>query len=424
MKLIKLIILILVILFSTNLYATELKSSGRILDSVNTTVSNIGVDGVYTGTWTASTEFSSVLVQIITDQDSAEHGLEIQTRYSANPTAIHTHFYTVYASSAGVHFEEALSGDEYRIIYTNGSVATTIFSLTTTPGRTSAGIHMHPADHIFKENHPVQLGRSIIAGIRKDGTSANVLISDHNALYTHYSAHAKPDTSVHMVRLTGITDTLTVASVKGDNIITVSNGAQWAEGNKIKISDASNNEYDMLKIITIGVPTANDLTLDRQLDVGHDIGISVIGVAQNMAVDGNATPVTFSYTPYTGKAVHVHSIHVTIESSAEPSLGLFGGQSALTNGVHFRIKRTVGRDSTYWIPFRTMNSMVLSGFTFTPYPKAGTWFSNLTIDLTADSNTVISIDEAAGESFEVIIQDNNNDGNIAMEVKLSIHEVD
>lgn len=221
-----------------------------------------------------------------------------------------------------------------------------------------------------------------------------------------------------MTRTTGVTDTLASASAKNDQTITVTNGAQWSPGNKIKIVDSANIEYDILKIVSI---STNDLTLDRQLDTAHSSGISVVGVTPSMIIDGSTTPVIYSYAPNTGKKIHIHSIHVTIESTVEPSLGLLGGQAAFSNGIHFRVKRTTSRDDTYWIPFRTMNSMVLSGWVYKKEPKTvGTWYSNLLINLELDSNNIITLDDALGESFEIIIQDNN--GNLAMEVKLSIHE--
>ena len=402
---------------------TELRSSGRLLDVGNTKITGLGIDEVFEGTWYNSLGYSSVLIQIITDQDSATDGLEVQARYSLTPTLIHTHAYTVTAnaSNGGSHFEDELTGDQYRIVYTNGGVATSSFTLVSTPARTSPGIHMHSLDHSFSGNHPAQLNRSVISGEQPDGIYGNVKISEHNGLYTHTEAHDDPETSIHLVNATGITDVLAIAVVKGGRVIQVNNGAQWSVGNKLKIEDGEDSEYDLLTIKAI---STNDLTLDRVLDLGHDASTDVVGYTPDMAVDGSSTPVTFSYTPKNGDFVHVHSIHVTIGGDAEPGLEKFGSQAALTNGVHFRVANTTGRDDTYWIPFRSLNSMVLSGFSFSKIEKvgvAGVWFSTLALNLMEDSNSIISL-TGPDQTLEVIIQDDNTVLNTSMEVKIALHK--
>ena len=243
-----------------------------------------------------------------------------------------------------------------------------------------------------------------------------------NVLLTHYQAHTGPETSVHMTKETGITDTFAVATAKGDQTATVTNGAQWSVGNKVKIRNSlsENSEYD---IVTIKVIATNVLTFDRPLDIGHGIGTDVIGVTQNMAVDGSSTPQTFFWKPEgTDEITHIHAIHIIFASATEPSLELFGANAALTYGAHFKIARASGRDDTYWIPIRSMNALLLSGFTYTKSAKVGggLWFAHLTINLVGDNNTIILLDGAKDEQFECTIRDLATT-NTSMEVKLSIH---
>lgn len=399
---------------------TELKVA-KVVDTENSTDTVLVGDDAFDGAWIDTLGATTVLIQILTDKDSAIDGLEIQTRYSSDPTRIHEHKFTVDANSTsgGSHFESALPGDQYRIVYTNGSVTQTIFSLSAVLSKYGSGIHMHPANFAFDDNHPVQSGRNIIAGKTPDGTYENAELSANNALLVHNDPHELPEISYHMTKVDGVTDTIAVQSAKGDKIITVGDGTKWAVNDKIKILDGDNTEYDIIKIISI---SGDDLTLDRALDDIHLVGEDVVGVDENMAVDGSVTNQTFEYTPRAGQNIHIHTLHITMRSSTEPALGRFGGIAALTNGVHLRIKNITGRDNTYWIPFRSNNAFRLSGFDYIKEAKVLTdWYIHMSISLVDDTNSIIFLDGDDGQSFEAIVQDDLT-GLDNMEIKLGLHE--
>jgi len=401
-------------------------SATRVYDPGNSTITTLpgdtgGEDHIYTGEWMDSMPGGSVLLIVNTDEDSAINGFTVEEiGIQSGMEVIHDHRFTVYANEEdGGHYELQLTGFKYRVKYTNGVNAQGRFIIFANYNKYGTGIHMHPSDFQFRLNHPVQLGRSLMAGMKPDNTSGNAKLSQDESLYVHLDPHALPDISVHMISMNAVTDTLAVESVKGDQTVTVTDGSQWAGGNKIKLTNDTNPEYDILTVKGID---GDDLTLDRPLDAAHDIGTELERVDVNMAIDGSETPKVFEYKPQPKKTFHIHSLHISITSTGEPALYKFGGGAALTYGVHFKVVNAVGRDETYWIPFRTLNSMELSGFNYLKEDKVGQlWSASLNLNLIDDGNVIIRLNGNVDERFTCTIRDDNTD-NTTMEVKLSIHE--
>lgn len=260
-------------------------------------------------------------------------------------------------------------------------------------------------------------------GVDKDGNLLANKCSPSGTLYSHPDPHDIYNSSIHLTRDTGTTDTLAVAASKDDKSIEVNNGAQFADGNKLRIFDATlaNSEFDFVTIK--GAPVGNVLTLDRRLDADHPIGTSIVHCTPGMNVDGSSTNVIHELLhPGNCDLFHIHSIQIVMASSGEPSLEKFGGISTLVNGLHFRVYNPSGRHRTFGIPFRTNNSFVLTGFSYVKEPKVGvTWYVHLKYNTIDTTNSVFLIDNLAGEKFQAIIQDDLS-GLLALETKASIHD--
>lgn len=242
--------------------------------------------------------------------------------------------------------------------------------------------------------------------------------SHDNALKTHEVPHSALELSVHLTRDTGINDTIQITANKGDQNITVSNGSQFTVGDKLKIIDGYSSEYDFF---TIKVITNNTLRLDRILDAEQTAGKVVKVVEQNMAVDGSVTPVEFSYQPRPNVTKFLTSLHLILRSADEPSVEKFGGILALTYGFHCRIENPIGRDFTPWIPFRSNNAFMLSGFTYQKETKVGggDYFVHMTLNLRDDAISIILLNDT--QKFTCRIQDDLTDLT-AFELKLSMYD--
>lgn len=398
-------------------------AASRAHDPLNSTTTTVGAGAEWVGEWVSSDGYAMSITSVLTDQDSADGGLSIDSSNDGIQVD-HTHYFSVLANTpAGIHVESAITGQYYRVRYKAGTVAPSTLRISSSLSRLIGTIQEHGITSDIYDSRPANLVRAVLSGRAASGAYVNITASPEGSLYIHHDPHLYPEISVQLTRATGVTDTLAVAAAQGDRTITVTNGAQWSipsGGRRLRMVDDNNPEYDTLRIIS--APVGNVLTLDRPLDVGHAIGTQIIDVDINMAVDGSATAQLFTYAPRAGQRVHIHQVTIWITSSTEPALYKFGGISELVRGLHFYRRATVGRNDTYWIPFRTNAVARLSGFSYEKEAKVGTlWAMVLEIDLDEVADAVVWMDGALGHEFVAAVQDDLT-GLSSLRVKLQIHE--
>lgn len=104
-------------------------SDVNFVSVVNSSVATLGIGAVFTGTSEDISQYAEVRVHIFADQASATDGLSLQQ--SVNGTNWDTtDVYTIPAST-GKHFGVGVSAKFFRLVYTNGGVANTVFRLQT-----------------------------------------------------------------------------------------------------------------------------------------------------------------------------------------------------------------------------------------------------------------------------------------------------
>lgn len=146
----------------------------RTVDSDNSSTGNLGVDEVLTGEWVPTLGASTVVIHVCTDQDAATNGLQVQ-QGTDGENATHIHEYNVSANTPnGVHFVVTMTGAFYRLVYTNGGVAQTSFNLAATLSTDSSSVHSHPVEFTFDGNHPVNIGRTVLAAKNPGGVYGNI----------------------------------------------------------------------------------------------------------------------------------------------------------------------------------------------------------------------------------------------------------
>jgi len=112
------------------------------------------------------------------------------------------------------------------------------------------------------------------------------------------------------------------------------------------ISIVNNTETKTVDTITDG--SLERLATDAKLVTGSEViikarpGLNFAEFLKNagsedLNVDGSVTPVTFTAGPPTGKKWFIHTITIAMED-ASINFTKFGGRSALTNGVDFKIE--------------------------------------------------------------------------------------
>lgn len=249
-------------------------------------------------------------------------------------------------------------------------------------------------------------------------SDGNNFVTEDNILRIHDTPHSAPELSVHMTQETATQSTLSVQANKGSRDIVLVSATGFAVNNRIKIIDGANGENDILKVLAVN---GNTLTLDRVLDADQTAGRVVKKVLINMNVDGSVTEQVFSYKPRTGENKRITGINISIVSATEPSTEKFGGITALTRGVHFRVKNATGRDQTYFISFRSNIAFELSDFDYIKETKVGggEYTTFLKSNFFQKMRSVVPLNDT--QEFQIIIQDNLTTLS-SFEVKLSMYD--
>lgn len=140
----------------------------------NQTTTLLGADESWTGEWVDTTNYVMAIIDVNTDQDSAENGLEIQLS-NDGINIIHYHSFTILANDPdGHHYPSELELNYYRLKYTNGSTPQTIFKLFTTLfSRSVEEGHAHGLDYPLKVDHPAPIVRAVQTGFTSGGESVN-----------------------------------------------------------------------------------------------------------------------------------------------------------------------------------------------------------------------------------------------------------
>jgi hypothetical protein len=228
------------------------------------------------------------------------------------------------------------------------------------------------------------------------------LKTEDSILRIHDTPHSSPEISVHLTKDSWISSSIAVQANKWSREIQLLDSTWFLIWDKIKIIDWVNSENDILKIININW---NLITLDRVLDCDQVIGKVVRKVLINMNVDGSVTEQIFSYKPRTWERKRITWINISITTTGEPSTEKFAWIPALSRGCHFKVKNAIGRDQTYFIPFRSNASFELSDFEYIKEAKVLWWAYTtfLKSDFFQKMRTIIPLNDT--QELQLIIQD-------------------
>ena len=137
--------------------------------NVNSSTALLAANGVFTGQWESSLPYSAISVEAFSDKASAANGLVIQqSQDGINPDI--TDPYSVVASQ-GFATIVNLVGAWFRVVYTNGASAQTIFRMQTIK---QAAETVQPRSLAPGGGLPVQLSRFNVAV--PANTAANTII--------------------------------------------------------------------------------------------------------------------------------------------------------------------------------------------------------------------------------------------------------
>lgn len=138
-----------------------------VIDPTNSSVTPLGIGGVFTGSAVEITNFCSISIAAFSDVDSAAGGLSMQ--FSPDGTNWdHKHNFTV-TGGIGVSYNQSAELRYFRIVYTNGAVAQTTFRLTVVLKRYNTTPSKYSLEQSVSGAMMADLTKSVIWGLSSSG---------------------------------------------------------------------------------------------------------------------------------------------------------------------------------------------------------------------------------------------------------------
>lgn len=136
------------------------KIDPTFIDDANSSTDNLGNGGVFTGAWTDVERYTDAAVTVLSDQDSAANGLNLQFSHDGI-TVVDYDEYTKLASQ-GNPIIVPLSTKYFRVVYTNGAVPTGSFSLQTKIFQNRPKPSSHRISNTITGENDAELTKSVL----------------------------------------------------------------------------------------------------------------------------------------------------------------------------------------------------------------------------------------------------------------------
>lgn len=199
-----------------------------------------------------------------------------------------------------------------------------------------------------------------------------------------------------------------VDGVNRDVTLTAGHGLTVADvGEVLELADSTNGSFFMQAAITNVV--LDVITLDTPINRVYTTAASLVAVSTlDMNVDGSVTPVTFSVLPFNLQRGAMEGVSMEMRDNAPMDFETFGGLPALLNGVVVRVNNG---DGTYrnLYNFKSNGDIIeralIHSFFLNNGGNTRGFSSNIVWGGDANNGTTIPLDGSAGQSLEVIVQD-------------------
>lgn len=161
-----------------SLYNTDgnIISFDNVESVLNSSITPLGISGIFTGEWEDVSKFNSVNIGIYANSAGAANGVSIQFSIDG----ITTHFTTLYTYSSHTTYKNIVIpvyAKYFRIVYANGLTTNTIFNLKVQYSKEVLQSTFKISDSISTEND-VQLIRVIPSLINSNKATSNLGITD------------------------------------------------------------------------------------------------------------------------------------------------------------------------------------------------------------------------------------------------------
>lgn len=133
------------------------------LDPNNTTITALGANATFTGTWTNIVNYSAISLGIYADQNSATDGLKYQ--FSHDGVSVHhEHSYSYITDTYGTGYSVPVEFRYYRVVYTNGAVAQATLVISSTLKQTALFPSSYKVTQTISDQTQALFTRGVIVG--------------------------------------------------------------------------------------------------------------------------------------------------------------------------------------------------------------------------------------------------------------------
>lgn len=206
---------------------------------------------------------------------------------------------------------------------------------------------------------------------------------------------------------------LSAPAVKDSKLLNVVDASSVVNGHAVTLYSGTRHYQSI-----IVSHTANSITLASPLDYTYPTGVKVHTGAWNMAVDATVPKIAHIHGPDTG-AYDIYQLGVSITDATAMDSSLFGGITALTNGILFRLVNGETRN----LPL-IVNNLGFAEYGFITEYDAKAPAGVYGFKAYKNYNTVngAAIRLGAGDNLELYLQDNLS-GLLNFNVTIQGHQV-
>lgn len=151
-----------------------------VISTANSTVTPLGISATFTGTSEEITNYSSIVVSVFADEASAVNGLSFEFSTDGINWDL-TEAHSILASE-GEPFILSPEGQFFRLVYTNGGTAQTLFRLETVFKRSAVGASFNHLDAALKDKDVAATVRAVLSAQRPDTSYVNIGASSGGSL--------------------------------------------------------------------------------------------------------------------------------------------------------------------------------------------------------------------------------------------------
>lgn len=190
-----------------------------VVDVASTSIP-LAANGTFTSPWIDCSQAASVIVTVLTDQNTASNGIALD--FSANGVDnVRSTVATLLGSPNGYFFSVPAGTGTFRLRYINGSVAQTVFRLQTKLAAQAFTPPVVPVSTPINNNTSVLLTKTVITAEDPGGNFVNIQASDAQNLLV--AEGQRPAEIRNRIRVSGNVENITLSSTP-TNLRTVTVG--------------------------------------------------------------------------------------------------------------------------------------------------------------------------------------------------------